>query len=795
MSAMRARGSAVEASHRAPAVRTVPRRGARANARETVARAVAVASLFLFGLLGGASANAADDADASLLLRLSTPGREGRAAALADWSARSEYARVSLLRRFLQADAPDLARLAAAEIGADYLSLDEMHRCTALLGGRVEAALFPPFLRWGVGGASTVGSPDVVPLFRALAERTKSPAKTVLDGLSRTAVPDEIPDLVPLLDRGDDEYVRSLLSTISSLAVADRRDRYRGWVARALDYGLRVRAGAPRPALEPGPLPLSDGPGLPAAFRAIASALWGFGEGADTREGSVLDLAAVPALQGWLRRWAHGLEPVDADGFFVTDLVRADGVDVGMRFWAMKHLLRLSPDWGGRVVGDLAAGTDDAAAAASAALALAGRPDAWTRMLALDEPPGPVAILAWAVDPESARRRWLEALVKTDALRGSYVFDLSPLARQQMASAFSVRIRDEDLRWIADRLREGAAPPGDTAFFFARVLPRALTPAEVGALAHRLEDLPSVEGKDFSAADVPEDVLGWLEVGNPDALKRLLGAWLPLVPRDDRARVLAWLARLGDTAHVDEMVRTWSEGSDRELRRDIGHVADPRVEAMLLQRLAGDDRDEAELAFLALAVERGIPDAVFEGGCDFPEPADDASWARAVGLMSRGDAVGAILAWPPDVGRLGLVKDPRVVAALRSVRSERGNGLYWEATAGLALLGDAEARSEMLGLVREGHTWLFDRFDDPLLLSLDGDPEVIAAWVAHVESNCCLGWQAQQVLRARFPTLPLESDAGGTTTSAEAAAWLAAHEGRLRHSRILGGWIPGPGAD
>jgi hypothetical protein len=123
------------------------------------------------------------------------------------------------------------------------------------------------------------------------------------------------------------------------------------------------------------------------------------------------------------------------------------------------------------------------------------------------------------------------------------------------------------------------------------------------------------------------------------------------------------------------------------------------------------------------------------------------------------------------------------------MREDRARGLYWQGTAGLALLGDADARAELLALVREGRTGMYDHvLPDPLLLTCNADPEFIAAWIGLLESNCCLAWRAQETLTALYPTLPVEAGRSGISTSAEVAEWLRSRT--FRFSSLVQAWLP-----
>ncbi len=753
--------------------------------------------------------------DEPLLLRLNRPDVEGYEDARAVWEALTASERVALLREGLASPEPALAEVAAAEIGGQYLSLDEIHRRQVLLQDRFGAAVGSRQHVWGVGGTPPVGAPDVVPLWTALAGRTEVPRKGTLELLHRVTLPEHLPELVPLLAKGDEHYFESLFWTVCLVANYDASDRFRVSVERGLEFGLRRlqlerrrNHEALRAHLFDPEQPAWVGEGLPPGFVAIARATWGLDPDgfrkAEDAGGDVLQ--GLPPYR-WLHRQAARFTPIEKDGPFLTEVVRSWSVPLDERWWAMRHLLRLSPDWGGDVIRALVGRDTKVDVVVAAALAEAGRPDLW-HALDEDDEQGErrrYSPLAWAVDPEWARAAWLDyALGKIEegypVLAGGEALDLGPLERARYRYDWGVVIRDEDLRWIAARLAEAEVPALFEAEFLARVLPEALTPGRASDLAARMGSMTvSDEEDDWLMWAETEATLGALEVANRDALCEVLSTWVSKLEGYDRQQVLVWLAKLGDTSRVPEMLQSWPEWDIDGAA--LGHVRDDRVAAFLKERLLQAEGEEAGSAFAALCIFHGVPSLIFD--CflvNASDVEDDPAWRKAVERLLAGDAVGAILADEPCVARLGLIPDTRVEAYLRRAREDRAGETYWPATAGLALHGDAAARAELLALVREGRMWFFDgllQSPDAVVLTCDGDTDFLDAWVGLVESNCCIGWAAEEVVfRERFPTMPVASTiTGGFTTSAEVRAWLERYRGRMRYSRILGGWLPRAQAD
>jgi len=167
-----------------------------------------------------------------------------------------------------------------------------------------------------------------------------------------------------------------------------------------------------------------------------------------------------------------------------------------------------------------------------------------------------------------------------------------------------------------------------------------------------------------------------------------------------------------------------------------------------------------------------------------PGEADRAEAEDVLAAIGKGEYPGN------RVALLGLLGG-RGRTVLERYRRERHHGLLWPATAGLAIAGDAGARSEFLAFLRGDRTFVYDAVFDPVGFTLNGDPEALAHWRSRVGSNCCLWFFAWEALRRWYPTMPAENRAGDPDGAAERARqWWERWKDRLAWSRIAGGWVP-----
>jgi hypothetical protein len=148
------------------------------------------------------------------------------------------------------------------------------------------------------------------------------------------------------------------------------------------------------------------------------------------------------------------------------------------------------------------------------------------------------------------------------------------------------------------------------------------------------------------------------------------------------------------------------------------------------------------------------------------------------------------------VSALAGVRHPEAVAFLKRMKEERHRGLYWAATAALAVGGDEASSRELGRLLLEDRTMLFYYLINTLpdtVMTLGGQQRWVRHWTTRLNTNCCLSYHAYNALKAVFPTIPVhqpgtEGDPGNQ--GAFARAWLDRHAGRFERSEILNGLVP-----
>ncbi len=721
-----------------------------------------MASVILVAL---AAAAHAEDRELALLRGLMRD--EGGASG--DWSKLPHARQVELLLRGLRCDDADIAYLAARALDAGCLSLDEVRLQARILVSRPEwirdrDAARPP---WARPGRLPLGAEDLAGLWKAACSVEDLPgAQEQLLYYHRAALPEHIPMLVEHLDRAGPEVFHALVGTLQ--LVAGYTDEHRAVAARGFLYALervrRERAGRPAPRMGQ----IEDDPTSKAAFLKLARARW-LGPDGFAVEGA----PSLGAPHGWILRWAREVPLSKADIPFLTDIVsRAeeseDPEDMPEAPWAIRCLGELGAR---EQLADLADGDGAVAVWASAELARRGAPARFHEMLGESDDWSLPRTMAWHADPVEARRRRLAQILLDPGLG-----DIEPLARYDAEAEYGLRIREEDLAWIGANLVAIDAQPERVAAYFAQVYPDGMT-AEVAAdVGRRLRDSPA-------DPDGLAGMLARIEVVDRDALVRLLDHW----GARGRREALHALARLGEARHVPAMLASWADGDFEAEEWVLGRVRSPEVEERLR---AGAESGDAS-AVKALAILYGLPEPLRE----FLEDPSEAQRA----LVLERDPVGAVLhalredlseVYPSWIARTGLARDGRVVALLREIRGKRHLGLYWAATAGLALGGDEEARRELGAVMREARTWLLDDILDGEVLTMGGQKEWVDLWVSRVNTNCCLSYDAISILTEVFPTIPLVHDRilDFGRKDRFARAWIDRHG--FARSRLLDGLLP-----
>lgn len=785
----------VSASHGDAPGRCGPRRS----------RILALLALGILPLLHARLA-CADDAE-EWLRRLGVPDPVVHAEALVWWEEREPAEQVAILRRALASEDTALASLAAEAVGAEYLDQREMRRQMELLLARPLSVFEWPTTRrsWGIGGELYPwGSPDVVPFFRHVVEmRPLVGDATNFDAWHKFLRPRHIEGLVPLLDQGSPEVFRSVLWHVAMCGEYDHEDRYRAEVARGLLYGLErlraERAGTPVPALEEDPVEIGSPPGggLPDAYLALAACFYPRGGVWKVRldaDGPPVDLD-VRSVYFWLLRWARDLTPSAKDLPYLRDVV-TEGAGPMLLRWAMGHMAEQPGAGGIDQVRTWAAGDDERAAYAAAALAERGEPQRFLALLGAAQTAegrgrqsdtyDVLADLLWAVDRSRARDDWVADALTTDpaSLTSGDLLDADGrFAKERFRG---IVVTDEDMEWIASALwARGAATP-TLAWFFGTVWPEGITAERAEALRERLRDL-APGSLDRGCFEYVRPLLAMLEVRDEAGVAALLGRWVDTQPAI-LTDVLEDLASLGDTEHAAAMVDDWEQWGPDE-RRLLGRVVSPTVRSFLEAQAAAEDAEHSRPAVAALLMQAGLPDACARellerwlGDLDV-EPLPEI--AR---LLREGDAAGAVwraaLLLPPHL--LGLVRDERVRGVLEDLRVDRARGQWLEATVGLAVAGEAEAQQDVRSFLEDDRYWMIAELSDDAWSFL-ADPWMVEHWVGRLDSNCCLGWRSMVALRSIFPTIPFEDGYGGAGT-VRTRAWIRSH--RFARSRILDGLVP-----
>jgi hypothetical protein len=316
--------------------------------------------------------------------------------------------------------------------------------------------------------------------------------------------------------------------------------------------------------------------------------------------------------------------------------------------------------------------------------------------------------------------------------------------------------------------------------------PEAFTAAEARVLAEAWARDPA-KAENLQDASVWESLL-LIEAAAPEALDALLRAWAAGATPDCGADIAALRIRRGDPAAVG--VYLDRPDASREDYWRIGRSKDPRVRAHL-EGIVKFGAFDHGCAMAGLAAWHGLPEPLVESmvGSD---PLADPILAGRPGeslllLAEEGD-------FPEDrIGRLGLLGEASR-PILDKYRRERHLGLYWPATAGLAIAGDGAAREEFLALLREDRIGIWDEGFDPVAFSLNGDPEALGYWRSRVGSNCCLWNYADIVLRRWYPTMPAGLRVGDPDGMEERCRlWWERWKDRLRWSRLADGWVPSGG--
>lgn len=652
---------------------------------------------------------------------------------------------------------PDRALAAAATLDPSTLTLAELRRQQGLLAAH-PAAYYRARSSWGIGNR------ELPVLFRETAK-----AGTVwtddtpgdLGDTHRSFSPDSMATLVEAMAVADTGSFPAFLSYLK--AMAETTSGAKRTAARGFLYALARRReaahGRPPPPLDSIRLGKGDG-GYPAGFVTLARAAW-----LDPSP----DEAAVPA-DLFLLRLGRELSPGPADEAFLVDLAR-HGRTPEARAFATAALARLPGDAAEAVIREIAAGEDVAAAIAAYALATRGEPTRLRELAALpDTGPGDAwpgrpevaAVLRLHAFPEEGVEAWKETVEAAsragpDEPEPPGTLWLDPQDRADMEGHWGVRLTAADLDAMAAALAGADVSAGRVLSFYGRIWPDGLG----GPAIDRVVAALPVQVKAWGNLSDLADLLARLEVRAPEKLRALLRGWAESGGGEVREQAYLYLGRLG------------------------GETSDPGRMEDLEREAAGADPERAWSALLEIGERMGLPPSLTSPHWFLPDEQTVAEFRRR---LLADDPAGAAIALGGPLTQLGRVDDERVLAFLRE--RQKDCSVYWEATGGLALAGDPDARAEIVGLVRDARTGLLESIDDPGLLTLDGDPELVELWISRVDANCCHGLLALYVLKNTFPLLDVDYiPYDMAEVRARIERWWARHRGSFVWSRLVDGWV------
>lgn len=313
----------------------------------------------------------------------------------------------------------------------------------------------------------------------------------------------------------------------------------------------------------------------------------------------------------------------------------------------------------------------------------------------------------------------------------------------------------------------------------------------------------------------------FLEVAAGEAARTWLRARIGDSDRCARDFALPVLLQLGDPALGSSLTDWIKRCSGEEGWPDVVAEHPTDIDVLLGQTRCSEARrylldrarravaepesgEEApDSAIIGLAVADGLPPhtAAWVAGGE-QETDQRAPWgARCRKLIADGRADRALVLAlenldliPFDLWRLDR---PEVRAFLERMRREREHGLYHEATAALACMGDPAARGETFAALQAGrYRWLDELSGEPAYATLGYDlTRMVPFWIDQLESNCCRNCVAENVLEDLFPHgygLYNDSyDKRWETRATIARRWWRQHRrAKFVHSRLVDQFIP-----
>lgn len=659
---------------------------------------------------------------------------------------------------------------------------------------------------------SLLGSTEIQPLLDRLAVEPRiSGAAQILSDVHRQVRAVHVPALCRLALIDDEDVAKSALENLR-IAVGFT-DRHREEVARTiLALGpwptkdvRQPEPGAPRVrSVEL----LAKRAGWPPALVAVVQTLW-------------LEGARAPdwiwEFDRWALRWIHEAAPAAEDLGTLASLVKFGLAEESDRLLCAcaTALARLQDSRADRLLEQIAAREDiEGFLFAVAPLAARGAVAHRDRMLA--DAHGEDASLALALhaaaDPVQGGRLLRERLLSgqpADALAALHAVNASRFSQDMLCDG--PLIPALAYTGLEDAAVASELPGLDLARLGARV-PACRTARIAAAALGRLAIAPSNEQIEVHGGTdrlLARD-MAFLEVADGDELRRVLRRWAANEsPSTVQARDLALqaLLLLGDPESGGRLA-AWVESGAADATSDsevpaivlLARSVSPAVTAYIDEKVASDS---PPLALAAKAVLGGLPECVALALADAFDPeADDAEVRDARARLVRdGKAVEVVLEWcfrEEEMGMadVGLVRDERVVAALRRVRDARERGLYLWATCQLMLAGDDEATAELDRALRTGrYRWIDNR--EPLHLTLGGRLDRLPMWIDELESNCCRAVPIFEMLTARRPGSalldiphPQAGSARWTPAAIVRRAWAEDGGEAQPYSRLAGLHVP-----
>lgn len=774
--------------------------------------------IFAVGLLGSAfvvaaSPLSAEDGPSIALVDLDDASRPHHAAAREAWRALPVAERTAFLLSILEGDNEELATLAAEGLGSDQMDAEQCRRAMELLVRHPVRLmqLLEDRPWWSVAsGPRAWGSVDLVPFFKAAARLpTGQLAGARLTNWHRVLHPHDIWSLVDLLETPNAEVFTTLRGLVAMAAAYDREDRDRDRAAFGLAYILlRLEAeqrGQAIPTLGDTQIQIRADVGLPRTFgRLVEAHVLTEASGAARRQGDATHLSEARHVAEWLTRWARSLEAAPADLPLLSRIVEGDlELATPLGRWALEQGVRAAPgsDPGFRMLAEsLATPGNRGAAAAARALVRIGREeparallDAWRGSAeGRDRYPDALGLL-WSLDRGAARERVVAMILAGGARDTDGFAGLEPRARHGLAQHEGVIVGPADVAWIGDRLWARQADVLTLLRYHADVWPRGLTHARARTLLARLSDL------DLDHALAVDH--GWLirglallEARDQWRLETLLGGWARRVPAI-RTECLQWLARLGSTTHVAEMVEDWATW-DPHLRLHLARVHDPRVADAMRTYVAMSEEDgygAEDLVWAAcgvLLLQAGLPESAADvfarGGTDGKPPLPRILDALRNG-RAREVAVDLATAASAFHRRQGESAGTRALEdtlwEARQARTDRED--LWLRHFADAYDWDPESTAQVSILLGDDRLWVYEALPDHVWYALDRF-ELLDEFVPLLDSNCCLGFEAAERLLGLHPTFPFE-DAAGFVGSARTQGWFRNQP--WTWSRLLDGYV------